>query len=161
MTTKKEEQGLSLDDIGPLYEDIPYGERKLRVYGISAEGIFAIFQRFPEIRTWFQGGGKVDIKALVAQAPGAIAAVIAAATGKPGNEKTEETARKISVETQLDILEAAGRLTFKNGFGPFVARIVALFAEAKSVNYGRAPDTKSPPILNPVPPTTEQSTLGA
>lgn len=159
MTTK--EQGLSLLDIGPLYEDVDYGTRKLRVYGVSAEGIVSVFQRFPEIRTWFQGGGTVNIKMLIEQAPGAFAAVIAAATGTPGSEKAEKIARLIPAETQLDILEAIGRLTFKNGFGPFVARIVALSAAARSENFGRVQDTNSPPTSKPVsPPATEPSTSG-
>lgn len=153
MTTqaeKEREQGLSLLDIGPLYELVPAPNKKLiRVYGVSAKGIFAVFQRFPEVGSWFKGG-KVDMAPLIAEAPDAIAAVISAGCGAPGDEQGEEAAGLLPVETQLDILEAIGRLTFKNGFGPFVQRIVALSEQATSLNFGRGLAMRSPPVSKPV-----------
>lgn len=153
--SKNEPSGLSLLDIGPLYEDVPYGKRKVRVYGVSAAGILSVFQRFAEIGQWFRGssnGAKVDVKKLMAEAPAAIGAIIAAGCGSPGDAKAEKIAGLIPADTQLDILEAIGRLTFKNGFGPFVKRIVALSDAAKSVNYGRGQDTASPQTSKPSPP---------
>ena len=146
------DQGLSLLDIGPVSEKVQVGSKLLNVYGISAKGIFAVFQRFPEVRTWFtvKQGQKIDLQKLIAEAPDAIAAIIAAGCGEPGNAAAEETAGTIPVDTQLDILEAIGRLTFKNGFGPFVQRIVALSEQAQSANFGRAPDTKSPQASKPL-----------
>lgn len=159
MTTK--EQGLSLTDIGPLSESVLVHEGKsVQVYGVSAKGIFAVFQQFPDVMQWFKGG-KFDIQSLVAEAPDALAAVIAAACGQPGDKKAQEIAERLPAEVQLDILEAAGRLTFKSGFGPFVNRIVALSNAAASVNYGRALDTKSPPESKPsLPPASEPSSSG-
>jgi hypothetical protein len=160
MTTqeqKEREQGLSLLDIGPLYELVPAPNgKKLRVYGVSAKGIFAVFQRFPEVGSWFKGGKKVDMAPLIAEAPDAIAAVIAAGCGKPGDMQAEEVAGLLPVETQLDVLEAIGRLTFKNGFGPFVQRIVALSEQAQSLNFGRGLAMRSPPASKPasVPAST-------
>ena len=123
----------------------------IEVYGVSAKGIFAIFQRFPEIQSWFKGG-KIDPKMLINEAPDAIASIIAAGCGEPGNEVAEETAGRLPADTQLDILEAIGRLTFKNGFGPFVKRIVSLAEQAQSVNYGRVSAMKSPQVSKPSPP---------
>ncbi len=146
----KKEQGLSLLDIGRVSEKIQVGDKLLDVYGVSAKGIFEIFTRFPEVQGWFKGG-KVNLNQLVAETPDAIAAIIAAGCGLPGDNVAEENASALPIETQLDILEAIGRLTFKNGFGPFANRIVALVAQAQSVNFGRAQVTKSPPVSKPSP----------
>jgi hypothetical protein len=145
------EQGLSLLDIGPVSEKVQVGDKLLDVYGVSVKGVFALFARFPEIQQWFKGG-RINQEQLIAEAPDTLAAIIAAGCGEPGNGAAEETAGRLPVDTQLDILEAIGRLTFKNGFGPFVKRIVALAAQAQSVNYGRVQDTKSPPVSRPSPP---------
>lgn len=149
-----QEQGLSLTDIGPLRELIPVGSKKLAVTGISAEGILALFNRFPELREWALAG-KVTLTNLQSKAPDALKAIIAAGCGQPGDAKAEAVAGSWPVELQLDILEAIGRLTFTNGFGPFVNRIVALAAQARSVNYGRAPGMPLPQTSNPLPPSGE------
>lgn len=152
MTTKRKEQGLSLTDIGPVYEDVPVtAEKAVRVSGISAKGIFTIFQRFPQVMEWFKGG-RIDLQGLIAEMPDAIAAIIAAGCNQPGDDEAEEIAGSYAAETQLDITEAIGRLTFKNGFGPFVKRIVAMANAAQSVNYGRVPGMNLPQGSNPVSP---------
>lgn len=138
------DQGLSLLDIGPLHELVPFGEKKLKVFGVSAKGLFGIFLRFPEVGQWFKGG-KLDLTVLAHQAPDAIAAVIAAGCGAPGDVDAEEKAGLLPIELQLDVIEAIARLTFKAGFGPFVQRIVALSEQAASLNYGRAAGMTLPP----------------
>jgi hypothetical protein len=148
----KKSAGLSLTDIGPVFEDISLGDDKsVRVKGISAKGIFYVFQAYPEVMQWFQGG-QIDIKGLIAQAPDALASIIAAGCGQPNDRDAEEIASSLPAEVQLDILEAIGRLSFKSGFGPFVNRIVAMANVAQSLNYGRAPGTKSPQESQPVSP---------
>lgn len=150
--TTPQDQGLSLADIGPVYEDVPISDdKKLRCFGISAKGLFAIFQRFPEVGQWFKGG-RFDPKSLIAQVPDCIAGVIAAGCGYAGDEAMEKKAENIAVEAQIDIIEAIFRLTFKNGFGPFVQRMVALSAQAESQNYGRGSLTTSPPASQTVSP---------
>lgn len=160
MSTHKD-QGLSLLDIGPLSEDVPVAEgRALKVYGVSAKGVFALFKRFPNVGQWFKGG-KIDGQGLIAEVPEAIAAIIAAGCGEPGNPQAEEAAEKMSVEVQLDVIEAIARLTFKSGFGPFVQRIVALSKQAESLNYGRVSATTSPAASKPASPqATEPSSSG-
>lgn len=151
MTEKPQEQGLSLLDIGQLSENVPVGDGKsIKVYGVSAKGIFSIFQRFPQVLEWFKGGvPKQDLTPILREVPEAIAAVIAAGCGHPGDERAEQAAENMTVELQLDVLDAIARLTFRNGFGPFVQRIVALSNQAASVNYGRAVPMNSPPQSKP------------
>jgi hypothetical protein len=159
MAEQKKAQGLSLLDIGPQSKDVPMlsGE-SLRVYGISAKGMFSIFSRFPEVGKWFTAPGALDTKRFVSEVPDAMAAIIAAGCGLPGDTKAEETAELIAIDTQIDILEAIIELTFKSGFGPFVNRIVEIAGAARSVNYGKAPGTNSPQQSSPSLPQASDTT---
>jgi hypothetical protein len=148
------EQGLSLLDIGPVTENIEVGPDKfLAVTGISARGVLTLFLRFPSVQGWF-AGESVNGAVLVGLAPEALAAIIAAGTGNPGDDKAEEIASNLPVELQLDIVEVIGRLTFKKGFGPFVERVVSLAnSAATSANLGKAASTILPQQSKPLSPT--------
>jgi hypothetical protein len=147
--------GLSLLDIAGATEDVPVGDSFITVSGISAQDGLAIMRRFPQLTSLLGGFKAAD---LLTVAPGALSVIIAASVNKMGDEEYEAAAAKIGVEIQWDILEAIGRLTFKNGFGPFGERIMALAAKVpNSGNSGRASATNSQPISKPSsPPDTPQ-----
>jgi hypothetical protein len=136
----KKHGGLNLADLAPMSEDIAIGDNHLTVYGISAKNGLEIFKRFPKL-VGMMGGG-FDLGTFLTVAPDAVAAIIAAATGNLGDEAAEEAAANLSIETQFDILEAVGRLTFTKGFAPFVDRIMAL-GGVTSDNPSKVPDMKS------------------
>lgn len=141
--------GLNLADLAPMHEDVPIGDNSLgdsflRIQGISAKAALAIMARFPKIAGMIGGDG-FNLGTFLSVAPDAVAAIIAAATGCLGNESAEENASKLGIETQLDILEAVGRLTFTKGFAPFAERIMALAGVANSALSSKVPDMKSPP----------------
>lgn len=145
MTTS---QGLSLADIGELHENIPLRDSFIRVRGLSAEAVLTLLQRHPQILgsalVANDKGQGIKLTDILSSAPGAISAIIAQAVGD-GSPEAEKSAANVPIETQMDILEAVGRLTFSKGFGPFVERITALTRAAGSVKLGKASDTKSPP----------------
>ena len=87
---------------------------------------------------------------------------LAAGTGSPGDADAEEIAASLPVEVQTDVLEAVYRQTFRSGFGPFVKRVLVLYAAAvQSGNFGVDPGTKSQPELKPLSPTdTPQASSG-
>lgn len=143
--------GLNLADLAPMSEDVPVGNGFLTVHGISAKVGLEIFKRFPKILGMVSGSG-FNLTTFLAVAPDAVAAIIAAAAGDLGNKKAEEAASSLGVETQFDILEAVGRLTFTRGFAPFVERIMALAGAANSAPSSKVTDTKSPPALKPSSP---------
>lgn len=145
----RQSQGLSLADIGKQHEDVKTGDADdqfVRVYGISAKVCLSILERFPEVLAKAMAGGGVKFNDIIAAAPDAISAVIAAATGHLGDTEVEEDAGNLPIEIQMDILEAVGRLSFRNGFGPFVQRIMSLVNKGavSSANSGAVPDTRSP-----------------
>jgi hypothetical protein len=134
--------GLNLADIAPMYEDIPIGDSFLRVHGISAKAGLSIFQRYPRILGMMVDG--FNLGTFLSAAPDAVAAIIASASGHPNDEAAELAASDLVIETQTDILEAIGRLTFTKGFAPFVTRIMALADVASSASYSKVPDMTSP-----------------
>jgi hypothetical protein len=142
--------GLNLADIAPMYEDIPIGDSFLRVHGISAKDGLSVFQRYPKVLGMIAEG--FNLGAFLSVAPDAVAAIIAAASGHPNDAQAEEAASNLVIETQTDILEAIGRLTFTKGFAPFVKRIMALADEANSASYSKVPDMTSPMPSAPLSP---------
>ena len=160
------EQGLSLRDISDFGEDVVIGEKdgkpqKLKVRGISAQGVLLLLMRFPELQKWLSGQS-LKLADTFIQAPDTIAAVIAAGTGAPGDTDSEDIAALLPVEVQTDVLEAVYRQTFRNGFGPFVKRVLALYAVVvQSGNFGGDPGMKSPQESKPLSPTaTPQAPSG-
>jgi hypothetical protein len=143
--------GLNLADLAPMSEDVTVGDSYLTVHGISAKAGLEIFKRFPKITGMVTGEG-FNLGTFLAVAPDAVAAIIAAATDQLGNEAAEAGAAGLGLETQFDILEAVGRLTFTKGFAPFAERIMALASAANSASFTRVPDMKSPPASKPSSP---------
>lgn len=129
----------------------PGGKKQdLEVFGVSAEGIAMLFNRFPEIRALITGKTLERDKLAKLAAP-AIAAVIAASCGTPGDKKAELAASRLPLSAQMDVLEATVKLTMPDGMGPFVERLTALAgmlnAQAETVNPSdmiTVPATKSP-----------------
>lgn len=140
--------GLNLADLVPMSEDVPIGNSYLTVHGISAETGLEIFKRYPKVLGMISGEG-FNLGAAMSVAPDAVAAIIAAATDNLGDEKAEKAAAGLGIETQFDILETIGRLTFTRGFAPFAERIMALAGEAKSAPYSKVPVMRSPPASKP------------
>ncbi len=115
----------SLLDIACVSESVALPKGQVSVYGVSAEGIAYLFQKFPEFRALITGR-EVTSDALIKLAPGAVAAIITCAIGEPGDEADEKMAARLPLECQMDILEAAIRLTMPNGLTPFVERLARM-----------------------------------
>jgi hypothetical protein len=147
--------GLNLADLTAQTEDVPYGESFFSVSGVSAKDAVSIFKRFPKLVSLLGG---FNLTTFIETAPDAVAAIIAAACGQLGNEAAEENASRLPMEAQFDILEAVGRLTFTNGFAPFVQRIMRLASAADSASFTKVQPLNSPPVSkNSSQPDTPQT----
>lgn len=141
-------EALSLLDIAPRTELVEVSEEhSLRVRGLSVTDIKTLLVRFPALQGFILGSG-VSGRMLIDLGPNVVGALCAAATGNLGDEKAEEVAASLPVETQLDIVEAMGRCTFSKGFGPFAERVAAI-AVALSGQVGKAPDMNLPKQSKP------------
>lgn len=133
----------SLLDIGPLTEEISVGGTAVTVNGLSPEGFFYLLEKFPGIRSMFGGGVKnVDMNMLNEVGPMCVAHALALATTDRTRyaSLTEwkaaiETAAKVAVNLpatyQMALFQAALRLTFPDGIGPFIKGVEVL---ANSIN---------------------------
>lgn len=131
----------SLLDIAPVGETVRVGDQEIPVYGISVAGVAVLLGRFPDLGRLMTGRVEdLDAGALLRDfGPAIVAAVIAAGTGDPGNEKAEAVASRLGIETQLDFLDKILRLTMPNGVDPFVARLERYMAILDSPLPGEAP----------------------
>lgn len=124
---------VSLLDIAPLSETVKVptakGDVKVDVYGVSAAGLVSLLARFPEIRMMMTGK-EVEVDRLMAMGGEAVAAIIAAGCGHPGDDNAEQNAARLSLEAQTDLLSAIVKLTLPNGLGPFVSKLTALMGTA-------------------------------
>ena len=118
---------VGLIDIAPRQEAIEVHGAEVAVHGISAKGVAYLLGRFPELRKLMTGLA-VEADRLMEMGGDAVAAIIAAGCGYPGDEKAEAVAAKLGIDAQADLLAAVLRLTLPAGLGPFVDKLTALGA---------------------------------
>jgi hypothetical protein len=116
---------VGLIDIAPAIETVDVHGTSVTVHGVSAKGLASLLGRFPELRMLMTGQG-VQTEQLMAMGGEAVAAIIAAGCGFPGDETAETVAGKLSLDAQADLLAAILRLTLPKGVGPFVEKLTAL-----------------------------------
>jgi hypothetical protein len=135
-------------DIAVSTRTAPVGDVSVNITGVSAKGFAALLERFPEFRKVLTGN-KVDMtpESLMAMVPDAIAAVIAAGTGNPGDPKAEAIAESLGVGVQLDLLKAIIDVTMPKGVGPFVDALMEIMG-GLGVESMSIQDTKSPQPSN-------------
>ncbi len=149
----KKLEAIGLLDLTRRHKLVDVGaEQKLEVYGLSAKMIVELFERFPPLQTAVLGMG-LKVEVIKKLGPEVMAALIAAATGNLGNEEAEVIASDLPIEIQWDIIDAMGRVTFTNGYGPFYQKVKAAVA-GLAVEVGKIPVTNS---ARPSPPSKETS----
>jgi len=124
----------SLLDIAPLGASVTVRGTAVNVTGVSAAGIASLLQRFPELREMMVGR-EVAPERLMTMGADAVAAIIAAGTGLPGNPEAESVAASLAVEDQADLLAAILKITLPRGVGPLVEKLSAM---ASSLGGGAA-----------------------
>lgn len=108
---------LSLRDVHRLVERVDIGGgRQIDVSGLTGDDITALLTRFPKMFGLFSDAGG-NIALLPSDLIGAI---VAACQRETGNEEMEKLARAEPIGVSLKILQAMGRTTFPDGFGPFL-----------------------------------------
>lgn len=136
---------VGLLDIAPAVKSVTVRGNMVPVPGVSAAGIANLLGRFPELRRMFTGN-EVKVDALQAIGGALVAAIIAAGTGTPGDEKAEAIAASLSVDEQADLLEAILLATMPGGVGPFVQKLERIggILNRDTVPKPKGQDTKSP-----------------
>ena len=115
----------SFIDIGPLTEKVTVRGKDYDVRGVTNEEFFELCIRFPEFNVMVNGTKKQKTEQaaarLFSELPAVAAAIIAACvTDKWADPAEEAAARKLPMSAQLKFLNAAIRVSFEDGIGPFV-----------------------------------------
>ena len=134
---------VDLLDIAPQYESVEILGKSVTVPGVSAKGVAYLLGRFPELRK-LMVGATVEVEQLMTVGGEAVASIIAAGCGHPGDNKAEEIAAKLPVDTQADLLGAILRVTLPRGLGPFVDKLTALGHVLDVAPSATAPASSSP-----------------
>jgi len=116
----------SLMDIANEPRTVEVNGKKVPVFGISGRGIVALLNRFPEVTKVFGAGVKPSAEDLMRLAPEAVAALIAAGTGLPGDTAAEEVASNLGLGVQADFVDEIFKATFPRGTRPFLERLQSL-----------------------------------
>jgi hypothetical protein len=112
-------------DIVPASASVDVGGVSVAVSGVSVKGIASLLARFPEIQGAMTGEG-ITADKIIALAPDAVAAIIAAGCGSPGNADHEAAAAGLPIGAQVDLLSAIITATLPRGVGPLVNQVKAL-----------------------------------
>lgn len=80
---------VGLIDIAPRTETVVVQGTPVSVHGISAKSLAYLLGRFPELRK-LMTGQEVEIEQLMAMGGEAVAAIIAAGCGYPGDQSAED-----------------------------------------------------------------------
>lgn len=132
----------SLLDVATIPSTVPVQGTDLPVFGVSAKGIAILMERFPEVQKMLAGDSAgITPSAILAKAPEAVAFLIAAGCGHPGEADHEAAAAKLAAGDQMAILEKVFALTMPQGVGPFFEKLMAL-GNVVGVDSSKAPDTK-------------------
>src|SRR5215210_1687590 len=134
---------VGLIDIAPRIETVNVQGASVAVHGITARGVAHLLGRFPELRM-LMTGQSVETDRLMEMGGDAVAAIIAAGCGYPGDDKAEIVAASLSVDAQADLLAAILRVTLPSGLGPFVEKLTALGGAVDAGPSATAQATSSP-----------------
>lgn len=117
----------SLLDIAPASATVNIRGTAVAVPGLGAAGIASLMRRFPSIKDLLTGKGlNLDMEGLLGTGPEAVAAMIAAGCGMPGNEKAEEAAGALALGDQIEVLSKVLEVTLPDGPKNIEARLVEM-----------------------------------
>lgn len=134
---------ISILDLLPETLPVRINDQDVEVTGVSVKGVVALFRRFPEIRTIMSGrGSELNGQDVIDKLPDSVPAIIAAGCGQIDNPAAEDIVSRLPLSEQVELLEAVLKLTFKDGIGPFAAKLAALGLLADRSTKAR--DTSSP-----------------
>lgn len=123
----------------------PEPGQTISVRGISLRAIASLLARFPDLLGLFNGRD-LDAQRLLAGAPAAAAAIMAAGAGHLNDAKAEAVCDSLGLQYQADLIVKILELTFPSGIGPFVAAMERLTVSLPGTPQanGAAPDHEAP-----------------
>lgn len=147
-------------EIGPVSKRVKFGNKTVEFFGLSAEDIFHLMGRFPEVEKILQNKAtEITPTQLMRAGPEIVGAIVACANDMRGNVEAEMVARRLSFPKQLEVITAIFECTFEEGVGPFVEQVTAFIGRAEEVT--REIERLTPETSSSVPATTSPGRLSA
>lgn len=122
---------VGLLDMAPSQKTVPVRGVSLPVTGVSVAGLARIMGKFKEVERLFTGKSKPEdwtAASLMKLVPEAVAEVIAAGLGYPGDAAQIKAAEELPVGEQLALITAVLEVTMPQGIGPFVESLSGLLS---------------------------------
>lgn len=119
-------------DVAPSTAKTVYveGYGDIAVKGISARGVAMLLREFPDLHKLMAGQEvKLDFTHLLELVPDAIAAIIAAGWGHPGDEKALSIADDLPLDNQADLISEIIARTMPKGVVPFMEKVEGLMSK--------------------------------
>jgi len=110
----------------PESTTVPLGGMDVAIRQVSLIDMLRIIKRFPALKALFSGDTATLIDLLIDCGPDAVAAVLACATGHPGDKTVEIGIQALPDDALISLLAAAIRITMPDGVESFFARLVTL-----------------------------------
>lgn len=137
-----------LRDIAPLREKLKIRGQDLDISGVNLASFGYLLERFPQIGAAF-GKGEISPLSISSLGSDVVAAVIAAGTGAMGDAETEQAAKHLTLDEELEVLAAILKVSLRRGGGPFVETVLQIMrylglASAPSVSSDGKPKTSTP-----------------
>lgn len=153
--------GVGLSDIGPLTDSITIGKKTIDIHGLTAADIFTLMARFRIVAVLVEEGTaglaeKLKTENLLAQAPEAVWAAMAACTEDPEaivdpkkRAASEKAASLMPLSIQAALLNKIFKLSFREGVGPFVRDVDGITSNMIVKEEDGALVSGSPPPSGP------------
>jgi hypothetical protein len=91
----------------------------IRITGIDADGVAALWDRFPQLAD-VAASGQFGVREILSLGPDAAAAFIAAGTGAAGDANAEAIARDLPLGDKMELIADILEMSLPRGPGPFV-----------------------------------------
>lgn len=153
---------VSLLDIAPLTEQVPYRGQKILVRGVTALEVVKLLQDFPQLRRVIadKGLNDTDLQSLIAGVPRLYGQIVACACDQADDEAVVAAAMGMMPGEVVAFLQTISRLTFPQGLKSFLDGLSGLTgSDQGATGWGQA--TRSPAPSKPASvPATAQKTAG-
>ena len=116
---------LTIAPAAPTKVDVEGGSVEVR--GIGLRDAANLLRRFPLLLDLFSDQ-PTTVGGLIQSAPDACAAIFAIGAGKGGDAAVEAVFDQLSLESQLDVLEAIVKRTVPKGWAPFFEKLSVLWS---------------------------------
>jgi hypothetical protein len=131
-------------ELGPMTVEVTVRGSSLTLWPLSVDDVIKLFSEFPQLVGLVTDNKSDRAGAVKDIGPLAIAKVIACSTGELNNPKAIEVAKNLGVGKTTEIVDKIMEITFEDGVGPFVERLVRRTSDVNDLTNKTLDNQSSP-----------------